>query len=216
MIVDFSNDPCECHIKTLSGKNYERTLVYSSLQNDTKCSVRPYVYPRITCHNKYCGARMQKAAILYNELPEAFKESLVIYARYYNRQHLPAKKLPLCGYNVFLKAVCKHKVRLYDLFSMSSIVGLFGSTIGDWISHGLLEKVKGRLSEAEVMVEGEIERVVDILGMQYLMRMCAVMCSRNAWHGTEGFEDGLGVVVQGMLSEGEEGNVEGKEVLLFY
>jgi len=143
MIVVFDG-----HIKTLSGKNYDKTLVYCSCDNDTKCVVRRYVRPRITAHNHLIGAKLKNAGALYRNLPSAFIEALRVYARLYNEQLLPAKKLPLSGYNVFVKAVCKGKVRLSDLESMSRIVRLYGKTVESWIAHGLLDRVHGELMSA--------------------------------------------------------------------
>jgi len=183
MIVDFTNDIN--HIRTLSGTNYEKTLIYSSIQNDTKCTVRPYVYPRITSHNHHVGAKMKKAAVLYHALPEGFKESLKKYAHFYNKQWLPQKKLPISAYNVFIMALCSHTVRLVYLFSMETIVSHFGGTIGEWISHGLLRKVKGKLSEAEAIIEHEESAGLDFISMMYLLSMC----SRLQVSGF-GFQDG--------------------------
>jgi len=101
MIVTFRD-----HIKTLSGKSPDGTVVYHSYRNNTVCVMKKYVKPRITDHNRECGQRMKRVALLYKEVSQEFKESLRLYASLYNKQLLPEKKALLHAYNVFLKAFC--------------------------------------------------------------------------------------------------------------
>jgi len=146
MIVTF-----EWPIKTLSGKSPDGTVVYESRKNDTVCVMRRYVKPKITDHNRECGAKLKQAAALYKSVPAEFKESLRVYARAFNTQLLQPKKDYLCGYNIFIKALCRKKVELSTLDSLESVAGVYGTTITDWIAHGLLEKVKGKMPDCSII-----------------------------------------------------------------
>jgi len=146
MIVTFGD-----HIKTLSGKSPDNTVVYHSYKNDTVCVMKRYVKPRTTDHNRECGQRMKRVALLYKEVSQEFKESLKLYASLYNKQLLPQKKAPLNAFNIFVKALCKGIVHLKDLDNIESIVNLYGGCINNWISNGLLDKVKGKIPDVNIL-----------------------------------------------------------------
>jgi len=142
-------------IRTLSGRSHDGLWVYTSCKDDTICIKRRYVRPRITDFNRLCGAKLCKIALLYKYITPEFKASLKIYASAYNHQVLSEKKLPINAYNAFIKALCRKKVELSTLDSIEEIGRLYGVTVAEWISHGLLEPVKGKMSESVLsLVEG--------------------------------------------------------------
>jgi len=146
MIITYFDD----NVVVQSGKDIENGIVYCSFRNNTACYARRYVKPRTTEHNKLCGAKFKRANLLYKSIPEAFKESLWIYAHAYNRQIKPRDVANLSGFNIFVKALCRGLVALDDLDSISRFTSLYGRTVSDWMECGLLERVKGKMSDAEV------------------------------------------------------------------
>jgi len=147
MIVTFDED----HVKTQSGKDIENGVVYCSYKNDTICYTRKYVKPKTTAHNREYGAKLKKISLLYKTIPDTFKDSLKVYAQAYNQQLLPAKKAPLNAFNIFVKALCCRKVSLKDLDSIENIVHLFGGCIDKWINNGLLEKIKTKILDVDIL-----------------------------------------------------------------
>jgi len=147
MIVTF-----EWPIKTQSGINPERTIVYRSCREDSVCIASVYVCPRITEHNHRQGSKLKQANILYKSINEGFKEDLRIYADAFRRQLCEEKKLPPHQYQIFIKALCNGAVKIGDLDSLGKFVGLFGNTIEAWIANGLLPKVKAKFVGVEAWI----------------------------------------------------------------
>jgi len=147
MIVNFE----DYFIKTMSGKDIAAGVVYCSYKNDTICYTRKYVKPKTTPHNREYGAKLKKISLLYKIVPDAFKESLRIYANAYNKQLLPAKKGVVNAFNVFVKALCNHNVSLSDLDSLESVVSLCGGTVNSWVEHGLLQMVKANIPNVDIL-----------------------------------------------------------------
>jgi len=149
MIVTFD----DYLIKTQSGKDIENGIVYCSYKNDTICYTRKYVKPKTTAHNREYGAKLKKISLLYKTVPDTFKESLQIYAHAYNKQLLPARKGVVNAFNIFVKALCNHNVRLTDLDSLQSVVALIGGTVNSWIEKGLLQRVKAKIPNVNMLTE---------------------------------------------------------------
>jgi len=131
-------------IKTKSGKNYERTLIYQSYDNDSVCVARLYAYPRLTAHNHEIGSKLSQANVLYKEMNRCFREELKIYAEAFDKQLCKEKKLPPHYYHIFIKALCKGFVKIEELESLEGFVGIYGNNIEAWIANGLLPEVKAR------------------------------------------------------------------------
>jgi len=141
----------EYYIKTISGKDTQSGVVYCSYKNDTICYTRKYVKPKTTAHNRLCGAKLQKISLLYKVVPDSFKECLRLYAHAYNKQLLPAKKAPVNAFNIFVKALCNHKVSLSDLDTIERIVSLYGGTISSWVEHSLLQEVDAKIPNIDIL-----------------------------------------------------------------
>jgi len=154
MIVTF-----EWPLKTLSGKDLQKGVVYQSCRDDTLCIMRRYVRPRITEHNHYTGAKFRGAILLYKAMNPEFLRDLKRYTDAFNNQLLPEKKLPLNQYNTFLKALLNKKVRLNDLDSFQGFADLFGNTIEAWIASGLLPKVRAKFAGVEAWVAVDSRQV---------------------------------------------------------
>jgi len=139
------------HIKTLSGKCHDGRDVFAARKNDSLCYKRQFKYPNITEHNTLAGAKFAKVVSLWESVPAPFKQALQTYANAYNSQLLPEKKLPISGFNVFVKALCKSIVSLSTLDSLTDVAALYGNTITDWIGSDLLKEVRGTMSTAQVI-----------------------------------------------------------------
>jgi len=139
-------------LRTLSGKDLQKGVVYQSCRDDTLCIMRRYVRPRITEHNHYTGAKFKSAILLYKVINPEFMRDLIRYTDAFNNQLLPEKKLPLNQYNTFLKALLNKKVRLSDLDNFRGFAGIFGNTIEAWIANGLLPKVRAKFAGVEAWV----------------------------------------------------------------
>jgi len=140
----------EWPLKTLSGKDLAKGVVYLSCKNGSQCIMRRYVKPRTTAHNHLYGSKFSRACMLYKEINPEFVNELRRYADAYGKQLCAEKKLPPNQYNIFKKALINGKVGLADLDSLEGFVGIFGNTIEEWIAHGLLPKVKAKFAGIEV------------------------------------------------------------------
>jgi len=147
MIVDLE----EYCIKTISGKDIEKGIVYCSYKNDTICYTRKYVKPKTTAHNREYGAKLKKISLLYKAVPDTFKECLRIYAQAYNQQLRPPKNGGVNAFNIFTKSLCNSNVSLTDLDSLQSVASLYGSTISCWVEHGLLQKVRVIIPNVDIL-----------------------------------------------------------------
>ena len=126
------------NIKTMSGRCKDGKMVFNAVKNQTICIARRFVTPRMTVHNESAGRKLKAAALIWRLVHANFKSDCEVYANAYNNQHLPENKLPLSGYNIFIKALCQHNLPFDDLNDVSNA---FGETLTDWISMGFLKSV---------------------------------------------------------------------------
>jgi len=161
----------EWPIRTLSGINFDRTLVYRAWKNSDMCTASVFVYPRITEHNHRQGSKLKQANILYKTINTAFIDDLKRYAHAYERQLCSIDKLYPNFYNFFIKALCNGAVHIEHLESLEKFVGIFGNNIEAWIANGLLPKVKAKFLRVAVWVgvgsEGFVGKVTESGGVEY-------------------------------------------------
>jgi len=126
------------NIRTKSGKVGDKSEIFVSRKNNTIACSRAYVYPRLTAHNTMTGNKMKSAALVYKMLSTGFISDLKRYAVAYNQQILPAKKVALNHFSVWIMAVCKYPNPLSDL---NDIIDILGPSIGSWMNRGFLPRV---------------------------------------------------------------------------
>jgi len=97
--------------------------------------------------------RQKYAAVtaLYPAVPTGFKQALSQYAQMWNKQHRKSGHGGICGYNVFIMALCQTQVPLMALNDVNDVATLFGATVKEWIDNGLLARVDGVLSNAQIV-----------------------------------------------------------------
>jgi len=146
-------------IKTLSGINHDRTLVYRSCRGHSVCIASVYVCPRITEHNHRQGSKLKQANVLFKSMSAGFVEDLQRYADAFGKQLCLSDKMVPNYYNIFIKALCNGAVKIEDLDSLELFVGKFGNNIEAWMANGLLPRVKARFLGVCVV---EVAEVVEV------------------------------------------------------
>jgi len=168
-------------VRSFAGISKDGTLVYRKCWDECVYIGSVYVRPTITEHNHRQGSKLTRANALYKQINTVFIEDLKIYASEYNRKYGKKKRLPANFYNIFIKALCSGAVQVSDLESLEKFVSVFGGTVEEWISHGLLPKVKAEFLGVGVMVNEEaiiaIAREIDIIRAMFCRD--AVYCVRR-------------------------------------
>ena len=100
---------------------------------------RRHFIPRRTETQEFATVKFKAAVDIYKEVSNAFKEDLKVYASLYNAQHRAGGQIHVSGYNIFIKALCKHYTTFDDI---TDIRNTYGARLSLWISAGVIPAVR--------------------------------------------------------------------------
>ena len=114
-------------------------FVYFARANGTLGFQRINSPQRITNHNILYGQKMKAAAMIWKDISDGFREYLKRYTELYNQTYKAYNQIKINGYTIFVGALMKFDT---PLDSVTELVSEFGATIEDWMTMGILKKVK--------------------------------------------------------------------------
>ena len=138
-------------IQTYSGKDKTINKVFITPHNKEFSRIRKFVYPTLTSNNHLFGSKLKAAVRLWKMAHEEFKNDLTLYARHYNRIYQSEMKSNVSGFNIFIKAVCKHPTPILNLTGIEGLISILGPSISEWIAGGFLPPLRDVLfKEADI------------------------------------------------------------------
>ena len=136
-------------INTRSKACFDKEVVYVTFRNINDVPIfsimRRYRKPENTEHLIPIQNLMRLASNLWKELTPLGKNSFRRYTQQYNMNIHSPNKRPLTGFAVFVQMIVK--VNDTSLTTMNAFNLVWGSTINEFMDHGILKTVPGNYGE---------------------------------------------------------------------